>query len=104
VDAKELDRYTQLLKAKRREIKARAVGTLDTGNGPGGRRADVIDQASQAAQTDVQVHLHQTDSGLLGAIEEALRRVNHDAFGTYEACKHPASTAPWRSRLDPPVS
>jgi RNA polymerase-binding transcription factor DksA len=74
VNAEDLDRYRQLLRAKRREIEAGAIGTIGVAGGPGERQADVIDQASDAAQTDLQVHLHQTDSRLLRAIEEALER------------------------------
>jgi len=100
VSAKELDRYRQLLLAKRREIEAGALGTLGAAGGPGERRADVIDQATEAAQADLQVHLHQTDSRLLRAIEEALRRIDRDAFGLCETCQRPISAArlaavPW---------
>jgi DnaK suppressor protein len=99
VNEKELDRYKQLLLAKRREIEAGAMGTLRTAGGLE-RRADVVDQATEAAQTEVQVRLHQTDSHLLRAIEEALRRIERDAFGVCETCKSPISTArleavPW---------
>ena len=100
MNATELDRYRQLLLAKRREIEAGALGTLGAAGGPEERQADVSDQASDAAQADLQVHLHQTDSRLLRAIEEALRRIDRHAFGVCEACNRPISTArmeavPW---------
>jgi DnaK suppressor protein len=95
-----LDRYRQLLIAKRREIEARAIGTLDAAGGATERPADVIDQAADAALADLQVHLHQTDSHLLRAIEEALVRFDRRAFGVCEACQRPISPArleavPW---------
>jgi len=76
VNAKDLDRYRQLLLAKGREIEARAIGTLGATGGATERPADVIDEAADAAQADLQVHLHQTDSHLLRAIEEAVPRQN----------------------------
>jgi DnaK suppressor protein len=96
VNSKELDRYKQLLLAKRREIEAGAIGTIGAAGGPGERQADVIDEAAEAAQTDLRVHLHQTDSRLLRAIEEALTRIDRHAFGVCETCHRPISKA----RLD----
>ena len=85
MNAKDLDRYKRLLLAKRREIEAGAMGTIDTG-GSGERPADVIDQASDAARADLEIHLHQTDSRLLRAIDEALQRIAHGSFGVCQAC------------------
>ena len=113
MDAKDLDRYQQLLLAKRRNIEAGAIGTLGAAGAggsqrdPGGateRPADVIDQAADAAQADLQVHLHQTDSHLLRAIEEALARIDRQTFGVCEACQRPISAArpeavPWDAPL-----
>jgi DnaK suppressor protein len=95
VNAEDSDRYKQVV-AKRREIEARAIGTIGVAGGPGERQADVIDQASDAAQTDLQVHLHQTDSRLLQAIEEALERIDRNTFGVGEVCRRSISPA----RLD----
>ena len=100
MNAKDLDRYKQLLLAKRREIEAGAIGTIGAPSGLRERQADVIDQATDAAQVDLQVHLHQTDSRLLRAIEEALARIDRQAFGVCETCKRPISLArleavPW---------
>jgi len=96
MNAKDLDRYRQLLLTKRHEIEAGAIGTIRSADGPGERQADVADQATDAAQTDLQVHLHQTDSHLLRAIEDALVRIDRQAFGVCESCKCPISPA----RLD----
>ena len=103
MNARDLDRYRQLLLAKGREIEARAIGTLGAAGGATERPADVIDEAADAAQADLQVHLHQTDSHLLRAIEEALARVDRRAFGVCEACQRPISPArleavPWTRR------
>jgi DnaK suppressor protein len=100
MEAKDLDRYRQLLLAKRHQIEAGAMGTVGAASGAPERPADVIDQATDAAQADLQVHLHQTDSRLLRAIEEALARIDRQAFGVCEACKRPISAArleavPW---------
>jgi len=86
-----------MLLAKRREIEA---GALSAAGGSEEREADVIDQASDAAQADLQVRLHQTDNRLLRAIEEALGRIDRGAFGVCETCKRPISVArfhavPW---------
>ena len=96
MNAKDWERYKQLLLAKRREIEAGAIGTIRAAGEPGERQADVIDQATEAAQADLQVHLHQTDSRLLRAIEEALARIERDTFGVCGTCNRPISTA----RLD----
>ena len=74
MNAKDLERYRQLLLAKRHEIEAGAIGTMGATGGTRERPADVADQATDAAQADLQAHLHQTDSHLLRAIEEARPR------------------------------
>jgi len=94
MDAKDLDRYRQFLLAKRRDIGAGAIGTLGAAGVATERLADVIDQAADAAQADLQVHLHQTDSHLLRAIEEALARIDRQAFGICEACQRPHLCCP----------
>jgi DnaK suppressor protein len=96
MDAKDVERYKRSLLAKRREVEAGAIGTIRSAGGPGERQADVIDQATEAAQADLQVHLHQTDSRLLRAIEEALARIERGTFGVCGTCHRPISTA----RLD----
>jgi DnaK suppressor protein len=58
------------------------------------------DGTSEEAQTTLRVHLTQSDSHLLRAIEEALARIEHGAFGAREACKRPIAEArlkvvPW---------
>ena len=108
MDAKDLDRYRQLLLAKRREIEAGAIGTIGGAGGATERPADVIDQATDAAQVDLQVHLHQTDSHLLRAIEEALARIDRQAFGVcrftpprceFQSAPHRTTAESDRSRI-----
>jgi DnaK suppressor protein len=96
VNAEDLERYKQVLLTKRRGIEAGAIGALGAAGGPGERQADVIDQATEAAQADLQARLHQTDSLLLRAIEEALVRIERGTFGVCGTCNLPISTA----RLD----
>ncbi len=89
-----------MLLAKPREIEAGAIGTIGAAGGAPERPADVADQATDAAQADLQAHLHQIDSRLLRAIEEALARIDRRAFGVCETCKRPISAArleavPW---------
>jgi DnaK suppressor protein len=103
VNTEDLDRYKQLLLAKRREIEARALGTIGAAGGPGEHSADVIDRASDAAQRDLDVHLHQADGRLLRGIEEALQRIRHNTFGVCEVCRRSISPArldavPWTRR------
>ncbi len=96
MNAKDRNRYRQLLLAKRREIEAGAIGTIGAAGGARERPADVADQAADAAQMHLQVHLHQTDSHLLRAIDEAMARIDRQAFGVCESCGRPISAA----RLD----
>src|SRR5215831_12915061 len=96
MNAKDLDRYRQLLLAKRREIEAGAIGTIGAASGAAERPADVADQATDAAQADLQVHLHQTDSRLLRAIEEALARIEPAGVRSVRGLQAPISPAGWR--------
>jgi len=66
----------------------------------GGLEGDLIDQASADAEAELQIRLHQTDSRLLRAIEEALGRIRQGTFGVCQVCKQPVSKArleavPW---------
>jgi RNA polymerase-binding transcription factor len=66
----------------------------------GGLEGDLIDQANADAEAELQICLHQTDSRLLRAIEEALGRIRQGTFGACKTCKRPISKArleavPW---------
>src|SRR5947209_20331841 len=96
-----LDRYGRLLLAKRQELLAGTHRTLLTAGGAEGHGGDPTDRATEEAQTALQVHLSQSDSHLLRAIEEALARIKkHGTFGVCDACKRPIAEArlkavPW---------
>jgi DnaK suppressor protein len=96
VDARDLHRYQQLLLAKRREVlaaRSKHKGLAPATTEP---RGDLSDQASAETEGKVQLRLHETESHLLRAIEEALARIAQCTFGMCQACKHPISPA----RLD----
>ena len=100
MDTIELERYKRLLLAKRDELLADTRRTLLVTGGAERRQGDLTDQATDEAQTLLQVHLSQSDSHLLRAIEEALTRIKHGTFGVREACNRPIAEArlkvvPW---------
>jgi DnaK suppressor protein len=98
--ASHLSSYRDLLLEKRNEL----TRTLATGDGPGRgaseRFPDAVDQSVHAFEADVRIRLRQTDSRLLRAIDAALDRIDHDAFGICEMCVQPIPPArlkvvPW---------
>ncbi len=100
MDRKELARYKELLHAKKRELAAGKAAAEAPVPAAGVMRGDVADQAAAATEADVQVRLRQTDSKLLRAVDEALGRIEHGAFGVCTACGQPISAArleavPW---------
>jgi len=88
--------YKNRLLAKQQELSnGRSVG--DSADGPHG---DPVDMAASETNLNLQVQLHQADSKLLRAIEDALRRIRQGKFGTCEECGEPISRArleavPW---------
>jgi len=97
--ARDLQRYKGLLLEKQRELSVQddagarvpAASCLE---------GDLIDQANADAEAELQITLHQTDSRLLRAIEEALGRIRQGKFGVCQVCKQPISNArleavPW---------
>ena len=95
-----LQRYKRLLLDKQREL----LSVQDVGRvrmpAAGGLEGDLIDQANADAEAELQIRLHQTDSRLLRAIEEALGRIRQGTFGVCQVCKQPISKArleavPW---------
>ncbi|PYV24703.1 MAG: RNA polymerase-binding protein DksA, partial [Acidobacteria bacterium] len=100
MDTIELERYKRLLLAKRDELLADTRRTLLVTGGAERRQGDLTDQATDEAQTLLQVHLSQGDTHLLRAIEEALARIEHGTFGVCEACNRPIAESrlkavPW---------
>src|SRR5947208_2446700 len=95
-----LDRYERLLLAKRQGLVTGTLRTLLTAGGAEGHGGDPTDRATEEVQTALQVHLSQSDSHLLRAIEDALARIEHGMFGVCESCKRPIAEArlkavPW---------
>jgi DnaK suppressor protein len=97
---KDLERYKTVLLAKKSELLNGKAGAEAPVPAAGVERGDVADQASAAAEADVQVRLRQTDSRLLRAIDEALARIERGTFGACASCGQPISAArlgavPW---------
>ena len=100
VEQKELERYKELLMAKREELSAAWRGRDELAPSAGHLHGDPADQASAASEAAIQVRLHQTDSKLLRAIDDALARISRNAYGNCEVCEEPISAArltavPW---------
>lgn len=100
VDQKELERYKQLLLAKREELSTAWKGRDELAPSAGHLHGDPADQASAASEAAIQVRLHQTDSKLLRAIDDALARISRGNYGNCEVCSEPISDArltavPW---------
>jgi DnaK suppressor protein len=103
MNARDLNRYKELLLAKRRELTTAKAGNESPAPSSGGDQGDLVDHAAAAAEAEVQVRLRETDSKLLRAIDEALGRIEHNTFGVCQVCRKPLSAArldavPW-SRL-----
>ncbi len=96
----DLQRYHRLLLEKQRELSAAQGDTQARVPAAGGLEGDLIDQANADAEAELQIRLHQTDSRLLRAIEEALTRIRDGTFGVCKACGQRISKArleavPW---------
>ena len=100
MDTADLERYKQLLLAKRRELLAARRTSEVLAPAARDLRGDLIDQATAETEAKVQVRLRQTESHLLRAIEEALARIEQGTFGMCQACGHPIASGrlnavPW---------
>lgn len=100
MNARELDRYKRLLLEKRQEMLAASGEVGVRVPAAGTPEGDPGDKANADAEAELQIRLHQTDGRLLRAIEEALARARHGAYGVCEACKRPISkprleAVPW---------
>lgn len=103
MNARDLNRYKELLLAKRRDLIAARSATEAPAPASGADKGDVLDHAAAAVEAELQVRLRETDSKLLRAIDEALGRIERKEFGVCQVCKEQISTArldavPW-SRL-----
>lgn len=95
----DVNRYKDLLIAKQHEL---TTGKSLSESIPtaGELRGDPVDMAASETYAATQVRLHQTDSKLLRAIEEALTRIRNEKYGLCEECGEPISAArleavPW---------
>ena len=100
MEQKELERYKELLMAKREELTSAWRGRDELAPSAGHLHGDPADQASAASEAAIQVRLHQTDSKLLRAIDDALARISRNAYGNCEVCEDPISAprltaVPW---------
>jgi RNA polymerase-binding transcription factor len=100
VGPKELGHYKQILLAKQRELLAGKAAAEAPVPAARAEHGDLVDQATAAAEAEVQVRLRQTDNRLLRAIEEALARIEHGTFGVCTDCGNAISTSrlnavPW---------
>ena len=96
MNARELDRYKELLLAKRRELTTARAGTEGPAPASGADEGDLVDHAAAALEAELQVRLRETDGKLLRAIDEALGRIDRKTFGLCQECMKPISAA----RLD----
>jgi DnaK suppressor protein len=100
VNPGDLQRYKRLLLARLDELSSKRTAAASLAPGAGDSQGDVIDQANADAEADLHIRLHQSDSHLLRAIEDALARITHDRFGVCETCGSPISkprleAVPW---------
>ena len=100
MNARDVQRYKQLLLAKLGELSAVHADAASHTPGAGGPMGDLADQANADAEAGLYIRLHQTDVRLLRAIEDALARISQDRFGVCEGCKRAISKArleavPW---------
>ena len=98
--ARDLQRYKRVLLEKQRELSFVQDEAGARVPAAGGLEGDLIDQANDDAEAELQICLHQTDARLLRAIEEALGRIRQHTFGVCQICKQPISKArleavPW---------
>ena len=98
--ARDRQRYNGLLLEKQRELSSVEDDAGSRVPPAGGLEGDLIDQANADTEAELQIRLHETDSQLLRAIEEALVRIRQGTFGVCQVCKRPISKArleavPW---------
>ncbi len=89
----DLQRYKRLLLEKRRVLSSARSDDRARVPAAGGFEGNLIGQANADAEAELQIRLHQTDGGLLRAIEEALGRIRQGTYGICGVCNQPISRA-----------
>jgi DnaK suppressor protein len=82
-----LKKYKDILEKKKEELLSAAPARTATTE-PGSKSGDWIDQSSQESDIHVHLALKQTDSKLLRAIEDAIHRIDHGAYGVCMDCEN----------------
>jgi DnaK suppressor protein len=96
VEARDQQRYKQLLLTKLEELTASRGKAEGVVRGAGDQQGNLADQASSDTEAQLQIRLHQVDVRLMRAIEEALVRLKQGTYGVCANCGHLISKA----RLD----
>jgi DnaK suppressor protein len=96
----ELRRYKIRLVEKRQKLLFPETDAEARVPRAGGFEGDLIDQANADAEAELQIRLHEADSHLLRAIDEALARIRRGTYGVCEVCQQPIPKArleavPW---------
>lgn len=89
----DLQRYKGLMLEKQRDLSSVQGDAGTRVTAAGGLEGDLIDQANADAEAELQIRLHQTETRLFRAIEEALGRIKQGTFGACQVCKQPISKA-----------
>lgn len=85
----DLQRYKRLFFGKQRELSSSQDETQSPVPAAKGLQGDLIDQANANAEAELQIRLHQTNSRLFKAIEEALARTRRRTYGVCCTCSQP---------------
>src|SRR5579863_2050712 len=85
----DLRRYKKRLLEKQEELSFGEPDAEARVARAGSPEGDLIDHANADAEADLQIRVHQADSHLLRAIDEALGRMRRGTYGVCEVCKQP---------------
>src|SRR5579863_8871639 len=85
----DLRRYKKRLLEKQQELSFGEPDAEARVARAGSPEGDLIDHANADAEADLQIRVHQADSHLLRAIDEALGRMRRGTYGVCEVCKQP---------------
>ena len=97
MEAADLERYRQVLVQKKSEILRQDTPPLGSGHFSAG---DFGDQSNENHDSYIGLRLRQTDGKLLRAIDDAISRIERNAYGRCETCGEEIASArlkavPW---------